>query len=135
MDIKKERIIKKIKDILLEEENIIFAYVHGSFTSLSEFNDIDIAVYLKLQGTVHFDIVDFEISLSLKIEKIIKVPVDIRTLNYAPLPFKYQASCGLLIFSFDELKREEFLCRTWQKYFDSLPLYRMYLKDVLNAKV
>lgn len=36
MDIKKKRIVKKIKDIFLKDKNIIFVYIHGSFISLSE---------------------------------------------------------------------------------------------------
>lgn len=129
----KDEITQRLKKILLEEKEILFAYLHGSFLEENKFNDIDAALYIDDKIIAQISVVDFEISLSLKIEKIIKLPVDIKLLNKAPLAFKYQASCGYLLFSRDETKKEEFLCKTWSEYFDFLPLSRLYLNEVLNA--
>ena len=130
---KKNKIIHQLKKFLFEEKVILFAYLHGSFLSENKFNDVDIAVYLDERIIEEIKPVDFEISLSLKMEKVIKLPVDVKILNFAPLSFRYQVSCGYLLFSHDELKREEFLCKTWGEYFDFLPISRLYLKEVLGG--
>jgi len=43
--LKKQEIINKIKEILWKHDEIIFVYIHGSFTE-TFFRDIDIAVYI-----------------------------------------------------------------------------------------
>lgn len=134
-EIEKDKIIAQLKKVLAEEGDIIFAYLHGSFISSDKFNDIDCGVYINLLPSIHFDPLDFEFVLSLKIEKAVKFTVDIKLLNFAPLAFRYQVSRGRVIFSRDESKREDFLAKTWSEYFDLLPLYQTYLKEVLNVSV
>jgi len=64
----KEKIIQELRNRLAQEKNIVFAYLHGSFLDENGFNDIDIAIFLD-QKTAATNPVDFEISLSLKLEK------------------------------------------------------------------
>ena len=130
-----EQTIQRLKDLLSKSKEILFVYLHGSFLEQSEFNDVDIALYLDEESITRIDPFDYEISLSLLLEKEIGLPVDVKTLNFAPLCFKYQASCGRLLFSRNELKREEFLCSVWSEYFDFQPIAKIYLKEALNAQV
>jgi len=130
---KKNKIIQQLKKILLGEKGIVFAYVHGSFLIGEKFNDIDIAIYLDEKNIEKVKPVNFEISFSLKIEEVTKFPVDVKILNFAPLSFRYHATDGLLLFSRNELKREEFLCKTWDEYFDFLHISRLYLNEVLSG--
>jgi len=130
---KMNRITKKIKEIIRSEKEILFAYLHGSFLEKEKYRDIDMGVYLDEKKIMGIDIVDYEIALSLKLEKKLRMPVDVKVINFAPLSFKYNVSCGLLLFSRDESKREEFLSRTWGEYFDFLPVSKIYLKEVLSA--
>jgi len=130
---KKDEVIQQLKGVLSKEKEILFAYLHGSFLSKGKFNDVDIALYLDEKSMKEIEPVDFEISLSLKIEKAIRLPVDVKILNFAPLSFGYRTSLGYLLFSRNELKREEFLCKTWSEYFDFLPLSLLYLKEVLSG--
>lgn len=125
-------IIAKLKSLLFDNKHIVFAYLHGSAVSQDDFQDIDIAVYLTNQAT-RSDLVDFEISLSLQLEKQLRIPIDIKTLNFAPLSFRYHASKGTLIFSRDEDVREEFLCRTWSDYFDFKPVAQLFLREAVVA--
>ncbi len=129
----RKKLTQRLKEILINEENILFAYLHGSFLSEEEFNDIDIALYLDEKTAKEIEPVDFELSLSLKIEKSLKVPVDIKILNYAPLGFRYQVTKGYLLVSHLDSKREEFLCKTWSEYFDFQPVAKIYLEEVLSA--
>jgi predicted nucleotidyltransferase len=127
------KIVKKIKEIISLEEPIVFAYLHGSFLEKEKYEDIDIGIYLNEKREKKIDILDYEIALSLKMEKKLNIAVDVRVINFAPLGFKYNVSCGLLLLSRDELKREDFLARIWDEYFDFLPMSEIYLKEVLNA--
>jgi predicted nucleotidyltransferase len=131
----KEQTIRRLKGLLSKRKEVLFAYLHGSFLEQSEFNDIDIALYLDEKFIMQIDPIDYEISLSLLSEKEIGLGVDVKILNLAPLCFKYHASCGRLLFSRNELKREEFLCRVWSEYFDFQPIAKIYLKEALNAPV
>lgn len=126
-------IIEKILETISQKREVLFAYLHGSFLEKGDFKDIDIALYLDEEITDKIGILQYEIDTSLQIEKELKIPVDVKILNLAPLSFKYNVSCGSLIFSRDESKREEFLCNTWMEYFDFLPIARVYLKEVLSA--
>lgn len=128
-----DKVIKKISEILSAKDEVLFTYLYGSFIEKEIFKDIDIALYLDEKMINEIDIVDYEIDLSLQIEKELKIPVDVKIINFAPLSFRYSVSCGFLLFSRDESKREEFLCNTWKEYFDFLPIAKIYLKEVLSA--
>jgi len=128
----KDKIIQELRNRLAQEKNIVFAYIHGSFLDENSFNDIDIAIFLG-QKTAAPNHVDFEISLSLKLEKSLNVSVDVKILNFAPLSFRYHATKGMLILDRDEIIREDFLCRTWSDYFDFKPVSKIYLREAIGA--
>ncbi len=131
-DSAKEKIIRELRNRLSKEKNIVFAYLHGSFLDENDFNDVDIAIFLD-QKTSEPNPVDFEISLSLKLEKSLNVSVDAKILNFSPLSFRYHATKGKLILSRDEAIRENFLCRTWSDYFDFKPVSKIYLREAIGA--
>jgi predicted nucleotidyltransferase len=134
MDTKqKNAVVKELAEILSRETKIDFAYLHGSFLESGGFNDIDIAVYLKDGIPQTADPADYEIRLSLKVGKTVKIPVDIKILNNAPLGFRYQASKGKVLFSRNGSDRDEFLCRTWLEYFDFMPFAELYLKEAISG--
>ncbi len=60
----KEEIVRKIVEVLKNEEKVAFAYLFGSFLFGKYFNDIDLAVYVV--GKVD---TNFEEKLALKLEK------------------------------------------------------------------
>lgn len=73
--------IKIIKDILAEDERVVFAYLYGSYTEGAKFNDIDIAVYT----TEGYDA--FQLSADLKVVLFEKTGIgpdffDVRVINY-----------------------------------------------------
>ena len=65
--------------------------------------------------------------------RFIPIEKDVKILNEAPLSFRYHSTRGYLLFSHDELIREEFLCRIWSEYFDFKPVSKIYLKEVAGA--
>jgi hypothetical protein len=126
----KDKIISQISEIISQKEEIVFAYLHGSIIAQEIFDDVDVAVYVKEEKVWH--VVDYEIEIALDIERKLKIPVDVKVLNFAPLAFKYHALCGRLLFSRNEDKREKFMCKTWKQYFDFVPFAKRYLQEVIS---
>jgi uncharacterized protein len=129
----KAEIIGILSQALSQRNEILFAYLHGSFLESKTFQDIDVAVYLEETTKYDINIIEYEIALSLLVEKQLRMAADVKALNWAPLSFRYNVSRGLLLLSRDELKREDFLCATWMEYFDFLPISKAYVREVLSA--
>jgi predicted nucleotidyltransferase len=129
----KAEIIGILSQTLSQKNEILFAYLHGSFLESKTFQDIDVAVYLEETTKHDINIIEYEIALSLLVEKQLRMAADVKALNWAPLSFRYNVSRGLLLLSRDELKREDFLCATWMEYFDFLPISKAYVREVLSA--
>ena len=91
------------------------------------------AVYITPGTAREVDVADYEISHSLRLEKVLGLPVDVKILNDAPLSFRYHVSRGILLLNRDDSIREDFLRRTWSEYFDFLPLSRIYLEELTRA--
>jgi predicted nucleotidyltransferase len=127
------RTVQKLKDFLSERDEVVFAYIHGSFVQGEEFQDVDVAVFVADGAPRSTDDIEYEISLSLRLEKELGLPVDVKILNNAPLAFRYHASRGTLLLTRDESVREDFLDRTWSEYFDFLPLSRIYQDELTRA--
>ena len=129
----KAEIIGILSQTLSQRNEILFAYLHGSFLESKTFQDIDVAVYLEETTKQDINIIEYEIALSLLVEKQLRMAADVKALNWAPLSFRYNVSRGLLLLSRDELKREDFLCATWMEYFDFLPISKTYVREVLSV--
>jgi uncharacterized protein len=125
-----EESVLKLKGLLAPFEEIVFAYLHGSFARGESYRDVDVAVFLRPGTPAPSDDIEYEISLSLRLEKAVGLPVDVKILNRAPLSFRYHASRGTLLLSRDESVRENFLNRTWSEYFDFDRLARIYQEDL-----
>ena len=88
----KRELIKRIKDILGEKDEIIVAIIHGSFLE-GNFRDIDIAIYVRRRVN--------PLRYGAKLEKELEemgFPFDVRLLNFAPPWFiKKVVEDGLLL--------------------------------------
>jgi predicted nucleotidyltransferase len=125
---KEKDIIKKnLKEIIQNKEEVIFVYLHGSFL-INDFNDIDLAFFVSEIE----DILDYEISSSLEIEKVVHLPIDVKVLNHAPLGFKYEVTKGELLFSRDEDIRTDFLEKVWHQYLDFKPVEKEILMAMME---
>ena len=91
----KETIVEIMKQELQKHDEIVFAYLHGSFAEKDTFHDIDIAVFLKKLPDSKLE---YELELETKLIQVIGRIVDVRILNNAPLPFqisRYKERCSL----------------------------------------
>ncbi len=89
----KRELIKRIKDILNEKDEIIVAIIYGSFLEGLNFRDIDVAVYVGKRIN--------PLKYGAKLEKQLGelgFPFDVRLLNFAPPWFiKKVVEKGLLL--------------------------------------
>lgn len=130
----KKNIIEKLKVFLQNHPDIVFAYLHGSFVMEERFRDIDLAIYLIPfpSSPLHVEL-EFEAKLSHVVEKY---PVDVRTLNQAPLSFKYNViKQGLRIVVRDDERHSDFVETTLSNYFDFSPFLKNYLKEALGSGI
>jgi len=130
-NIEKEEIKNSLNFSLKEREEIIFAYLYGSFLSARWFRDVDVAVFLDEKRVERKDVLDYEISLALELERELHLPADVKVLNYAPLRFKYEVTKGEVIFTRDESLRFLFLEKTWHRYLDYMPVEREFIEMLL----
>ncbi len=128
----KEIIIQKIKNIIQSHEEIIFAYLFGSFTEQEVYNDIDLAIYCDEDQPRISDLF-YDVSLSREIEKAVQISVDIIVLNHAPDRLVYRASKGYLLKDKNEALRSDFLLYRWEKYLDFQEVLKKYRQELKNA--
>jgi predicted nucleotidyltransferase len=129
----KKTILKKLRESLDRRDEIVFAYVHGSFAEGLSFRDIDVAVYVNQKAVPSEEAIDYGLEMSAIIELETGLsPLDIKVINYAPLGFRYYATKGILLFSKDEEIRCTFLEDTWRRYFDLLPKRKQLILDLVS---
>ncbi|AGK60562.1 hypothetical protein Asulf_00541 [Archaeoglobus sulfaticallidus PM70-1] len=79
------------------------------------------------------DFLDYELKLSAEIEKAVRLPVDVRVLNSAPLSFKYKTIKGELLTSKNEEIRFRFIERILMEYLDFKPIEEKIIEEILAA--
>lgn len=133
-DDQRKRIQKKIVGHLKKKDEIIFAYLHGSFLK-NNFRDVDVSVYL--DGEISKKkVLDYEMGLESELDKILSYPFDVRVLNHAPLSFRFRViKDGFLLFSRDEDKRTDFECLTMVEYHDFGIFRKMYLREGVGIEI
>ncbi len=131
---KKTEILSGLRDYLEPRNEIIFAYIHGSFVEDPSYRDIDIALYLEESIVPEEEQLDYCLELAARAEMHTGImPLDIKPLNHATWGFRYYATKGMLLFSKDEDLRTEFLEETWKRYFDLLPKRKEIILDLLSG--
>lgn len=81
----KLEIAEKIKQTLLKQEGVIFAFIFGSFLEPFSFRDIDIGVYMN--NIEKNNLFNHELNLSKKIAEIVNLPfsiIEVKVLNFTP---------------------------------------------------
>lgn len=130
----KVTIYTKITECLSEGfEDVIAAYVFGSFRDAEEFADIDVGILCRKDLR---DPLSFELQLEGRLERLLKYPVDVRVLNQAPLTFCQDViRKGRLCLDRAPNRRADFEGRILKEYFDFAPFRQRYLQEVLDAPV
>ncbi len=132
---KKEEIVSVFKDKLEKYNEIIFAYIFGSFidNEMPFFRDIDIGVYVNENVILQKQFIDYAMNLSLELESLFKkYPVDVVVMNNAPLSLLSKITQGELLFVRDERLWIDFVTKMWSLYHDHAISNREVLKDMVS---
>jgi len=128
----KQLLLDHISALLQSRDDILFAYVHGSFAREEKFADIDIGIFLR--NPARLDPLDIELELETALQSLTRFPVDLRILNFAPLSFVYNViKESILVVDKDADLRADFEGKTFKKYFDFAPYRKRYLKEIAHA--
>jgi len=119
----REKLLEDLRGRLEDYEDIVFAYVHGSFLR-GRFRDVDVAIWIKGDRAFYYTV---EVSAELSR----KFPIDLHVLNEAPIPFQYHVfTGGRLLFSKDERMRSEVMDRALKIYLDFREFLRSLRREV-----
>lgn len=131
----REQVLDAFGRALQARSDVLFAYAHGSFLEDRPVHDVDIAVYL-VPAAAHdtpFPSSDLAGELQRVLPAGLRLPVDVRLLNDAPVGFRYHAFRGRLLYSRDEEVRAALVERTIRTYLDLEPILHRALKEAMAA--
>jgi len=130
----KSQIINKIKGKLVKKQEILFAFIYGSFHDHSDnlaFRDIDIGIYTKDLDSK--SALYYSLDLSQELTKSTQFPVEVRVINKAPIPFSFHVIQGELIVNNDDDKCSDFMEDVIRRYLDMKPLLRIASKEAFAS--
>jgi len=129
----KAAVLERIAALLGEKQNILFAYVFGSYVRENEFADIDIGIFVAdeiIEG------LDLEFKMEDEIQSLVHFPVDVRVINRAPSSFVYRLiKEGRLVNDSAPSRRADFEGLVFKRYSDFSFYRKQYLREVINAPV
>lgn len=110
---RREKIIRRIKDYFLDKDDVVFAYIHGSFIESRRFRDIDIAIFMKNPMRE----IELESDLSYELTDKTGYPVEIMIINNASIAFQMAVlRKGRLLLSKADDVRADFIENTSRRY-------------------
>ena len=127
----KEKLIEHLRDFLRSRDEVVFAYVFGSFLEEETFHDIDIGIYLS--EIPQEESTQYGLALSQTLSSNLRIPVDARVLNFAPVSFLYHVIRGKLIIERDEELSTTLVEQTIQRYLDLKPLVYRGMKEAFGG--
>ncbi|MFZ6033702.1 MAG: type VII toxin-antitoxin system MntA family adenylyltransferase antitoxin [Melioribacter sp.] len=139
MALEKKQIKNKITEYLRERDEVIFAYIFGSFVAKEYYHDIDVAVYL----SDNFDKNDlmkfpygYESGMISQLNILVRKNIDFIVMNNAELYIQKKIiNEGILLFSKNERKRINYENYIRKMYIDTAHLRkirRYYLTEKIK---
>ena len=120
-------IAAKVREVLLGQEEAVFAYVFGSTATgkTRKTSDVDIAVYLAPQEKTKF--FDIRLKLLELLTRAIPSQADVLVLNTAAPFLRYVVlKEGKLVFERNPEARLDFELKALNEYFDYKPILEQY---------
>ena len=125
-----DRICDLLAAHLRGRPEVLFAILYGSAGEGRDFRDLDVAVWVdRARVTVEAEL-RYTFDLTDDLEKAVAYPVDVRVINDAPLPFRYNVTRGRRLVARDEEAYYDFLERTRLAWWDFEPVAMAYLREL-----
>jgi uncharacterized protein len=129
----REPLIDALRRHLEGHAEVLFAVLHGSFTSGGPYRDVDVALWIAPSARPDTGWHRYAVELAAELSTALNAPIDVQVLNEAPLAFRYHALNGRLVLTRDEDFFHDVRERTWDDYFDFLPFARENLRGLLRG--
>jgi predicted nucleotidyltransferase len=132
----KNNLMDILKEVLEKDENILFAYLYGSYVHKLQHleSDIDVGVYLRRANMDGYLRKEKELTGNL-IAMLQTDKIDLRVINTAPFLLQYQIiKEGMLIFVRDLSEKVDFETRVMNRFFELKPYLEEY-KQMLSSKI
>jgi predicted nucleotidyltransferase len=123
-------VTEELRAAFSSEKGVAFAFLHGSFALDLPFRDVDLAVYFAA-GVEHPD--ERALRLGEHLSGLVRLPVDVRALNTAPLTFRFHAVRGQLLAVSDEALLSDVLEDTMRRYFDVAPVLARAAREAFGS--
>jgi len=121
----------KLKRILENHREIEFAYLYGSFMENLPFHDLDLGVYV--QNVDKNSSITYALNLAGELSTDLKIPVDVRVINFAPLTFIFNVLRGELLLNRNDDLLAKIMEQTIKKYLDLKPVLYKATKEALGS--
>lgn len=109
----RERIINIIKSHLSDKDDVIFAYLHGSFAESGRFRDIDLAIFMRKPGRE----IEIESDFSYELTEKTGYQVEVRIINKASVAFQMAVlRKGRLLLNREDDVRTDFIEDVGRRY-------------------
>jgi predicted nucleotidyltransferase len=115
---------------LQNRPEIHFAILYGSAAEGRSFRDLDIGLLVDRTRVPISSELDYAFALADELEQVAPCSVDVRVINGAPLPFRYNVSRGVPLVINDKEAFYQFLERTWDEFLDFRPVAMQYLREM-----
>lgn len=115
----RDHVAEMLQRAIAAEDDVAVAYLHGSFVLEVPFRDVDLGVYFG-PGVPQPD--ERALMLGERLSRLVRLPVDVRALDTAPVTFRFHAVRGRLIAVRDEELLADLLEDTMRRYFDVAPV-------------
>lgn len=115
---------------LKDRPEILFAILYGSAAEGRPFRDLDIGLFVDRVSVPASADLDYAFTLADELKRVVPHSVDVRVINDAPLPFRYNVSRGTALVVHNRLAFVRFLERTWDAFLDFQPVAMQYLKEM-----
>jgi len=125
-----QEVLEELTQALQERREIRFALLYGSAAEGRPFRDLDIGLVVDRTIVPASADLDYAFALADELEDRVAYPVDVRVINEAPLPFRYNVSCGKPLVIHDREAFYRFLERTWDEFLDFKPVALQYLREI-----
>lgn len=127
----REIIKLKLKKILENHEEIEFAFLYGSFLEKLPFHDLDLGIYV--QNFDRNSVTTYALTLAEELSADLKIPVDVRVINYAPLTFIFNVLRGELLLNRNDDLLSQIMEQTMQRYLDLKPVLYKATKEAFTS--
>lgn len=124
----RDAVVRTLQDELATHPDVAFAYLFGSFVGESAFRDVDVAIWTTSAAG---RLVDVE--LATRLSTRVGLPVDVRRVNDAPVPFLFKVLRGQLLACRDQRHLADLIERTARQYHDVAPLLLRATRDAFAA--